>query len=221
MKAMKAHQGRSPQVVAYLLSSSKANMQGISQAQPLAAIICQANPDEHGGNMKKISDCISGMVPLPGREEFMALLKHTDTKKIYVESASRVARSASVAEQIYQAAQATGTDTNVANNPALFKRNATPEEHFFRRIHVAIMENERDLVEHRLQMGLQAAQQKRKKVHGRKTIMEKLAPMSQQKRALKKLILQRRAGKFGSRQVLRLKQTMAMETCRRLCQQLA
>jgi general L-amino acid transport system permease protein len=33
------------------------------------------------------------------------------------------------------------------------------------------MENERDLVEHRLQMGFQAAQQKRKKVHGRKTIM--------------------------------------------------
>ena len=133
-----------------------------------------------------------------------------------------------MAEQIYQAAQATGTDTNVANNPALFKRNATPEEHFFRRIHVAVMEYERDLVVHRLQMGLQAAQQKRKKVRGRKTIMEKLAPMSQQKRALKKLILQRRAGKFGFRplarkmsQALRLKQTMAMETCKRVCQQLA
>ena len=52
-----------------------------------------------------------------------------------------------------------------------------------------LQRNEQDLVEHRLQMGLQAAQQKRKKVQGRKTIMEKLAPMSQQKRALKKLIL--------------------------------
>ena len=128
MKAMKAK--KQSKVVAYMRTSSKANMDGNSQARQFAAILRQAQQDGHGCNMKKISDCISGMVPLPNREKFRALVKNKDTKKIYVESASRVARSASVAEQINQAAHATNTDIVVASNPALFKRDATPEEHF-------------------------------------------------------------------------------------------
>ncbi len=217
-----------PKVVAYTRTSSTANMKGNSQARQLSAIVRQANQDGlNRTNIKKVTECVSGMVPLASRKKFMNLLNNTNTKNIYVESASRVARSAAVAEQIYQAAQATGTDIVVANNPNLFKRDANPEEHFFRRIHFAVAEYERDLVVHRLQMGLQAAMEKREKVHGRKTILESLAPTGWQKRALKKLIAQRCAGKFGFHplaekmsQVLGLRYTMAMETCRRLCKQM-
>ena len=138
-----------------------------------------------------------------------------------------MARAASVAEHIYQVARDAGTDIAVASHPSLFKRDANPEEHFFRRIFFAVAEYERDLVVHRLQVGLRAAQEQRDKVRGRKTILEELAPTRRQKRDLKRLAQQRRAGKFGFRpcarkmaHVLGMKQTMAMETCRRLCQQL-
>ena len=68
-----------------------------------------------------------------------------------------------------------GTEIIVANNPALFKLNATPEQHFFRRIAFAVTEYERDCLVERLQSGLRAAAAKRGGVaaQGRKIILQK------------------------------------------------
>ena len=121
------------------------------------------------------------------------LIKNAEVKKIFVESASRVARSAKVAEEIYETAKSTGTEIIVANNPALFKLDATPEQNFFRGIAFAVAEYERDLLVDRLQSGLRAAAAKRggMSVQGRKSILDKTSPTKKQKKVLKALIAQR------------------------------
>ena len=114
----------------------------------------------------------------------------------------------------------------MANNPALFKLDATPEQNFFRGIAFAVVEYERDLLVDRLQSGLRAAAAKRggMSVQGRKSILDKTSPTKKQKKVLKALIAQRVRGDFGYRplaekmsRVLKLDSTMSMETCRRVC----
>ena len=103
---------------------------------------------------------------------------------------------------------------------------ATPEQHFFRRVHFAVVEYERDCLVERLRSGLQAAAANRGGVaaQGRKSIIDKIKPTQQQREPLKKLIARREGGDFGYRPlaqkmsaVLGLKTNMSMETCRWVC----
>ena len=215
-------------IVAYTRTSSKTNMHGNSRQRQLAAIRAQAAQDgEDPDGLRIISEVVSGMTPLSGRTRFMGLLEDPNVKVIYVETTSRIARSALVAEQIYQAAERTGTDIVVADNPSIFKRGATPEESLLRRMICEVQEYERDAVVQRLAMGLVAAAMQRGQARGRKSILETLNPNQRQRRRLQTLVRQHDAGRFGYRplakkmsQVLQV-DGMAMETCRRLCQQLS
>ena len=226
-RAQLAKNKKMRQAVAYMRTSSKANMNGDSQGRQLQAIQERAN--QHGvphNGITKVGECISGMAPMAMRKRLQDLIKHADVKKIFVESASRVARSAKVAEEIYETAKASRTEIIVANNPSLFKLDATPEENFFRRIAFATAEYERDVLVERLQSGLRAAAAKQGgvPVQGRKTILNKIQPTKKQKKILKALIAKRGRGDFGYRplaekfsEVLKLKSPMSYETCRRLC----
>ena len=128
-------------IVAYTRTSSRTNVHGNSRPRQLAAIKAQAMRDGHNPNgLRIISEVLSGMTPLCGRTKFMGLLEDPKVKVIYVESTSRIARSSLVAEQIYQAAERTGTDIVVADNPSIFKRGATPEESLLRRMMRAVQE---------------------------------------------------------------------------------
>jgi DNA invertase Pin-like site-specific DNA recombinase len=160
------------------------------------------------------------------RKRLQDLLQNSKVSKIFVESASRVARSAKVAEEIYEAARESGTEIVMANNPTLFKLDATPEQNFFGRVHFAAAEYECDCLVECLHSGLEAPAAKRgvATAQGRKSIIEKNKPTKQQEKALKKLIAQRERGDFGYRPlaqkmsaVLKLDSSMSMETCRRLC----
>ena len=138
--------------------------------------------DGHNPNgLRIISEVLSGMTPLCCRTKYMGLLEDPKVKVIYVESTSRIARSSLVAEQIYQAAERTGTDIVVADNPSIFKRGATPEESLLRRMMCAKQEYERDSVVHRLALGLLASMMQQGHSRGRKTILETLNPNQQQK----------------------------------------
>ena len=182
-RAQLAKKKKMRQAVAYMRTSSKANMNGDSQGRQLQAIQARANQQgvPHNGIMK-VGECISGMAPMAMRKRLQDLLKNSQVSKIFVESASRVARSAKVAEEIYEAAKESGTEIVVANSPTLFKLNATPEQHFFRRVHFAVAEYERDCLVERLRSGLQASAAKRggSNAQGRKSIMEKINPTKQQ-----------------------------------------
>ena len=170
-------------VVAYMRTSSKTNMNGDSQGRQLRAIQAQASQQGVKHNkITKVGECISGMAPMAMRKRLQDLLKNSQVSKIFVESASRVARSAKVAEEIYEAAKESGTEIVVANSPTLFKLNATPEQHFFRRVHFAVAEYERDCLVERLRSGLQASAAKRggSNAQGRTSIMEKINPTKQQ-----------------------------------------
>ena len=117
----------------------------------------------------------------------------------------------------------------MAKKPGLFKLDATPEQHFFRRVHFAVAEYERDCLVDRLRSGLRTSAAKRAggKTQGRKSIIEQTKPTMQQKKSLNTLIAKRKRGDFGYRPlaekmsaVLKLDTCMSMETCRRLCAQL-
>ena len=140
-----------------------------------------------------------------------------------------MARSSKVAEEIYEEAKVSGTEIVVANNPTLFKFDATPEQHFFRRIAFAVAEYERDVLVERLQSGLRTAAAKRgggccagPQEHPREDQAHSAAEEGPEK-----LIAQRAQGDFGYRPlveqmsgVLKLDSCMSMETCRRLCKSL-
>ena len=106
-------------IVAYTRTSSRTNMHGNSRPRQLAAIKAQAERDGHNpSGLHIISEVVSGMTSLSQRTKFMGLLEDPRVKIIYVASTSRIARSAMVTEQLYQAAECTGTDIVVADNPA-------------------------------------------------------------------------------------------------------
>ena len=217
----------------YARTSTKTNLLGDSQGRQLRASLAHAQADGGKGSQKKsidkVTECISGMLPLAERRKLLSLLDGS-YKTIYVESLRALGRKASVIDDIYERAKETRTEIAIADMPGLMKLDASPTERFQLRVVAAVQELERDTIVHRLQQGLQAAKKNKErqglptKVQGRKSYLEKKEEggLSRVQRCkLVALCKQREQGAFGWRplaskmsKLLRLERPMKHEAAR-------
>ena len=151
--------GKVNNLAVYTRTSNQKNFKGDSTARQ-----CRATKHllPKFAKIKKVSECISGMLPLKERKVLQSLLNGS-FEAVYVESARALSRRADVIEAIYKKAKTTNTKLIVADMPGAFKFDASPAENFQRRIMAAVMEFQRDMVVYNLQAGLQAARAKAKK----------------------------------------------------------
>ncbi|CAJ1410792.1 unnamed protein product [Effrenium voratum] len=222
----------------YTRTSTKTNLKGDSGNRQfrasLKALKAVQGKDYKGA--KRVSECISGMLPLKDRKKLQSLL-NGGFSHIYVESLRALGRKTSAIEEIYEEAKRTGTHIVVADlPPTLFSSTASPAENFQRRIMAAVQEFERDTIVYRLQEGLKAKAAKMKaaglpgKVNGRKSYLEhqqgkNLSP--KKLKALKQACLARKRGEFGWRvlatkasKILRLKVCVGKDAAVTLSKQL-
>ena len=152
-----------------------------------------------------------------------------------MESSRAVARSSSVAEQLFQASVEHGVQIVPADLPELYKHDATPLEKCVRRIVFATTELDRDLIVQRLQDGIKRKLQPTSKrtqtgapkVSGCATLLEIAKPTSRVLAKLKGIASRRDSPNYGLRAMardmsvaLKLPRTMGHETARRICTQL-
>lgn len=186
--------------------------------------------------MKKVSETISGMLPLKERNKLNGLLSGKNFDTIVVESCRALSRSVETSEQIFKTAKQNGVNIVSSDIPSLFRVDGNPATNFIRRVMAAVTEFDRDVLVLRLQGGIEQARKKTTrrttnglpKVQGRCSILEKHPPTDNQKRRLKEAFKDHRKGCFGWRplgkkvaQVMRLQSPPAPETCRRLQDALA
>ena len=169
--------------VIYSRTSSKANAEGDTHHRQLKAgmkAFAACGLPRSSMSLQKVTECISGMLPLQKRKTLMKLVKG-ECSHIFVESVRSLARSSRAIEDLHQAAKTTGTAIIVADSgPDLFKLDATPAQNFQRRILAAVTEFERDVVVERLASGLKRKAQSLRastgnmhpKVNGRKSHFE-------------------------------------------------
>ena len=129
--------------------------------------------------------------------------------RIYTESCRDVARDLLVGEALYKMSVALGVEIVPADSPGLFKHNPTPTEKYNRRHELLNQELEKDKLNERLSKGVEYAykttkkrtQDGRKKVHGRKSILQAMFQKNKMsasvKQKLAKLFKQRDDGEFG------------------------
>ena len=132
--------------------------------------------------VRKVKECISGMLPLAQRNKLQKLI-NGDYDALYAESLRALGRKATVIEDVYEMAKNSKTKIVVADMPGVFNPKASATENFLRRVQAAVQEYERDQIVHRLQEGIQArraalqrANPKNKhiKCNGRKSLLEKI-----------------------------------------------
>ena len=200
----------------YSRTSSSANIQSDTHRRQLRASL---NALERSGckklSLKKVTECISGMLPLRQRKTLMDLMSGSYSH-IFVESIRALARKSSAIEELHQAAKKHGTRIIVADaGPELFNHNASPAQNFQRRVLAAVTEFERDVIVDRLASGLQrkremlqkATGKTKVKVNGRKSYFEhalaKLGNDETKKKKLKKqiaaLCISHKAGRLSLR----------------------
>ncbi|CAE7241929.1 unnamed protein product [Symbiodinium natans] len=196
----------------YSRTSSKTNISGDSTGRQMRAGLAAAKSSGCTPvSLKRVSECISGMLPLPQRKKLHALLDGSYSH-VYVESLRALGRKASGIEEVYEAAKKTKTNVVVADLPCVFSLSATPAEAFQRRVMAAVQEFERDVIVNRLQEGLEAkakklkSQGKDEKVNGRKSYLDKFLKKegenkTMKMKALKALCMDRQKGKFGFREL--------------------
>eukprot|EP00971_Amphidinium_carterae_P058204 1151163-Amphidinium_carterae.2 len=186
--------------------------------------------------MKKVKDCVSGMVPLKGRTTLKQILASPEHHIIIGK----------------------GVQIEVADLPGVFAHNATPQQHFQRRIAAAFQELECNTILYRLRKGLELAKEKMKqsesqtsrgsrknltgnedlptrssirrsvggdlKVNGRLSHLEKLEKESaltpEKKQVLKKLCLRQEQGEFGWRHLAK-KLSEVLKLCKPMCPEAA
>ena len=185
--------------------------------------------------MKKVSETISGMLPLKKRTQLQQLLSgEYDT--VVVESARALSRSVETSEQIYNTAKENGVQIITSDLPDLFRVDGNPATNFMRRVMAAVTEFDRDVLVLRSQAGLTAARRKttrttqrgQPKVQGRKSLIQQLKPTEQQIKQLRNSFQKHQNGDFGwrplGRQVknsLNLETLPAVETLRRMQEEIA
>ncbi|CAK0855899.1 unnamed protein product [Prorocentrum cordatum] len=166
-------------------------------------------------DVKFVSERISGSLPLAESQ---------GNKKLVVGESRAVARSAKVAEEIFDLSKKLGVTIIVADSPGLFDHDACPVQVFMRRIEFARVELEKDSVNYRLKDGRENRAKNIKKsikktkrlkdklspkmittsgdakVSGRKSTLEKAGELKpNQKVAIKKIMKEHGAGKIGLR----------------------
>ena len=231
---------KTTKVALYARTSSAANAAGHSTTRQMEAAtsVLKRSGVPRSAELKvhKVSEVISGMLPLAERTKLQKLLSgEFDT--VIVESQRALARGVHAAEEVYQTAKKNNVNILVNDMPTLYKLDATPAESFIRRVMAAVSEFERDTIVARLQAGLEAkrAITKRKtqtgepKVQGRKALLEssgvlRSCPSARcQLRQLNKAVKQHENGKFGWRplaekvqQILELDKPPGVEVVRRM-----
>ena len=166
--------------------------------------------------IKKVSEVISGSLPLQQRDTLMNLLSgkipgasSVDPRKllVFVESARAVARDAMVGEQLYLASKASGARIVPADMPNLFSHNPSPAENFIRKIMMSVQELDRDQIIQRCAAGLAAKKLTSKritqagqvKINGSKSILEAKAPSKKNVKAIKFAVRQYQLGNLALR----------------------
>jgi len=193
--------------------------------------------------LKKVSEVVSGSLPLQGRDTLMNLLSgkipgatSVDPRKllVFVESARAVARDAMVGEQLYQASKATGARIVPADMPNLFSHNPTPAENFIRKIMMSVQELDRDQIIQRCSAGLDAkrltsgrtTQCGRVKVNGSKSILESKPPNKKKMNMIKAAVKKYQCGRLALRPLASeigkiLKRKIHHETARRMAMEIS
>lgn len=226
MKGMKK-----TKVVAYARTSTRTNQDGNSAPRQLAACARVAQ----GVTMKKVSETISGMLPLNQRTKLQQLLSgEYDT--VVVESARALSRSVETSEQIFNTAKENGVNIITSDLPDLFRVDGNPATNFMRRVMAAVTEFDRDVLVLRLQAGRTEARKKttrrtqdgHPKVQGRETLLQQLNPTNKQMKQLRISFKKHKNGDFGWRplrsqvaHILKLETQPAVETLRRMQDEIA
>ena len=130
--------------------------------------------------IRTVCEVISGSLPMDQRKQFKQLLvdaPNAGIKKIFVESARAISRDADVGEEIYKKAKEQGIEICCKDSPGLFSLNPSPVQIFLRRVVLAMLELEKNLVVHRLKDGRKHAQEKaNKEIKRLKRTGKKLKP---------------------------------------------
>jgi DNA invertase Pin-like site-specific DNA recombinase len=224
-------------VAVYTRTSSKANLGGASTARQrsVAHAALAGASEQLKQHVENVSEVVSGMLPLDQRTKLKELLDGQHVTKVFVESARAIARNAMVAEQAWQLSRDNGVEIIAADLPQLFKHNPNPGETLMRRVMLAVQEFERDMIVLRLSHGLarkkpsstRRTQAGTVKVNGALSLLEKCKPNKRQMAQMVKLTKMHDASEIGWRplaerlsRALKLESDMAVETARRLKQEL-
>ena len=158
--AKKAAKGRG---IIYTRTSSKANEDGASCSRQKAVAV-MASTRTGIPVVKTMMETVSGSLPLDKRNALKDIIEdHKGIKTIFVESSRAIARSAKVAEGIFELAKEHGVAIIPADVPDLYNPNPTAVQKFVRRTIFAMTELERDLVVDRLKDGRKRAVAQRQK----------------------------------------------------------
>jgi len=204
VKAVTRNGPRKPakKAVIYSRTSSSSNKKGDTHTRQvkagLCAMSCSGVKTSEKKKLQKVTECISGMLPLAKRKKLLKLIDGTYSH-VFVESLRTLARKSSAIEELHEAAKRSGTTIVVADaGPDVFSPEASPAQNFQRRVLAAVTEFERDVIVHRLSSGLKAKAAHMKhitgktkvKVNGRKShlehVLERLGDDNKKKCTLKK-----------------------------------
>ena len=211
MKVIKkeSNKARKEKVALNACTSSKTNINGGSHGRQMRCTtkaLQAAGAKVPKARIQKITECISGMLPLTQRKQLQKLL-NGEYDTVYVESLRALGRKASVIEEVYDKARETNTKLITVDMPGLLKLNASPTECFIRRVQAAVQEYERDMIVHLLQQELFAKRRalerahpnQKIKVNGRKSLLEQHAISASQQKKLQDVCKQKQGGAFGWR----------------------
>ena len=142
----------------YCRTSSPANAD--SDSLPRQQSSGQADADASNVELvQQISEVISGSLPKDKRVKFNTLMKEAPAKeihKIFFELRA-LSRDADVGEDMYKDSVRTGVEFNCRDCPGVFVHNPSPVQQFLRRVILAMIELERNLIVTRLAAGREAA----------------------------------------------------------------
>ena len=93
--------------------------------------------------MKKVSETISGMLPLKERNKLNGLLSGKNFDTIVVESCRALSRSVETSEQIFKTAKQNGVNIVSSDIPSLFRVDGNPATNFIRRVMAAVTDGVR------------------------------------------------------------------------------
>ena len=206
-------------VYARISSTSQKDGSGIKRQTSRCKATCKAVGDKVAC---EVSEVISASLPVNDRKVFNQLLHECKSKgitKIIVEGTRAFARSAHVAEILYEKSKGMGITIIPVDVPDLCVHDPNPAQKFIRRVMFAFTELEKDLSVTRLQHGWQQRlkQEKKKftsgqktvrlnqkglvKINGRKSILENKNLSGQDKMQLKQYLKKYQQGKITVREL--------------------
>ena len=179
---------KGPMMAIYAHTSSKTNLHGDSHDWQLGstskAMRVAGGYQVPMSQVRKVKECISGMLPLAQRNKLQKLIngKHD---AVYVESLRALGRKATVIEDVYEMAKNSKTKIVVADMPGVFNPKASATENFLRRVQAAVQEYECDIIVHQLMC------------NGHESLLENKPPTTHQKHMLKAVCKEKKCGALG------------------------